>query len=178
MDVAVVFADVRGSTGLAEQLGPAAFAALMNRFYQVANREFTGRGGHIDRLIGDEVMSFFIPLVGPNYRAAAIEGAVATLRSLQDTNGKALLPVGIGVHAGLAFAGKVGSESFHDYTVLGDTVNVAARLRSEAKAGEIVLSEEIFKSVASFYPEAEARVLKLKGREQPMPVRILRPAAA
>ena len=87
------------------------------------------------------------------------------------------LPLGIGIHAGPAYVGKVGSDSINDFTALGDTVNTAARLQAEAGVGEIILSEEVYEGVADRYPDLEQRTLTLRNREEPVEVRILRPTA-
>ena len=120
-------------------------------------------------------MAFFVPVCGSQYRSMAVTAASQLLQSVGfGSPGGAWLPLGIGVHAGLAFAGKVGAEGVHDFTVLGDTVNTAARLQAEAKAGEVVLSEAIFQDVADEYPDLERRTLTLKGKAEPVAVRVLR----
>lgn len=173
----MVFADVRGSTALAERLGPAAFARLLNRFYGVATDVFLRRDAIVDKMIGDEVMAFLLPNTGPDYRQRAVLAAVDLLGAVSaGPGGKPWLPVGIGVHAGTAYAGRVGTADVHDFTVLGDTVNAAARLQAEAKAGEVVISEELYKSVAQAHPGLEQRVVTLRGRAEPMTIRVLRPA--
>lgn len=100
----------------------------------------------------------------------------ALLRALGWGDGKeGWLPVGVGIHAGLAFVGKVGHDGLYDVTALGDTVNTAARLQAEAKPGEIVLSEAIYKDASEDYPDLEFRVVNVRGREEPVAVRVLRP---
>ena len=176
VDVAILFADVRGSTGLGERLGPTAFAALLNRFYQAAADVLLPRRAIIDKMIGDEVMAFFVPAGIVQYRAEAVRAAIDLIKVVrQGPNGEPWLPLGIGVHAGMAFAGKIGAEGVHDFTVLGDTVNTAARLQAEAKAGEVVVSEALYESVADAYPGLEQRVLNLRGRDEPITVRVLVP---
>ena len=83
VDIAVLFADVRGSTALGEQLGPQAFAATLNRFYHAATEALTQHDAIVDKLIGDEVMALFIPGVcGPEYRRHAAEAALALLHAV------------------------------------------------------------------------------------------------
>lgn len=178
IDIAVLFADVRGSTTMGERMGASAFAALLNRFYRVATHVLLAHSGIIDKMIGDEVMALFIPLMsGQEYRRNAVSAAEELAREVrQEDKGEASLPVGIGVHAGLAFVGKVGTSGVNDFTALGDTVNIGARLQAEAKAGEIVLSEVLYQDVAGRYPNLEQRTLTLRGRDEPISVRVLRPA--
>ena len=178
IDIAVLFADVRGSTAMGERMGATAFAALLNRFYRVATDVLLAHNAMIDKMIGDEVMALFIPaLSGPHYRHAAISAAEGLARAMrQGGSGDAWLPVGMGVYAGLTFVGKVGTSGINDFTALGDTVNVAARLQAEAKAGEVVLSEAIYRELADHFPGLEERSLTLRGRDDPIVVRVMRPA--
>lgn len=165
MDIGVLFADVRGSTELAARLGPKAYADLLNRFYRTANAVLLQHDAFIDKMIGDEVMALFLPgFCGPEYRRIAVETAEKLQRSVHEGgDGQAWLPMGVGVHVGQAWVGSVGGEGVTDFTALGDTVNVAARLRSAAKAGEVVISEEAYREVEGTHPGLEARELDLKG---------------
>ncbi len=174
VDVAVMFADVRGSTALGEQLEPRAFAELLNRFYRVAIDVLSPHRAIIDKMIGDEVMAFFVSLGGEDYRKSAVAAAAELMRRFPEVLPEEGMPrLGIGLNAGLAFVGKAGEGEVSDLTALGDTVNAAARLQAEAKAGEIIMSEDLYQSVASDYPDLERRVLQLRGRQEPMAVRVL-----
>ena len=142
----MLFADVRGSTALAESMGPREFAMLLNRFYQAATNGLSAHDAVIDKMIGDEVMAiFFLGAAGQAYRRSSVLAAEAVISSLgYGSASEPWLPVGIGVHAGPAYVGKVGSGNVNDFTALGDTINVAARLQAEAAAGEIVISEPVY----------------------------------
>ena len=149
--------------------------SVLNRFYKAAIDVLVPHLGLIDKMVGDEVVGFFIPVIGANYRAAAVSAAMDLQRSVGvGTPEGAWLPLGIGVHAGPAFVGKVGSGGIYDFTAVGDTVNTCARLQSEAKAGEVVVSEEAFRAVAEQHPDAECRTLNVRGRDEPVAARILR----
>jgi adenylate cyclase len=181
VDIAVLFADVCGSTALASGMSSTEYARLMNRFYQAATDVLMKHRAVIDKLIGDEVMAFFIPANDPDpdrlgYRRAAVTAAAELLMAVgYDRPGsEPWLPLKVGVHAGVAYVGKVGASGTHTFTALGDMVNTAARLRSEANAGEVVLSDDIYQTVASTHRGLEARLLTLKGKEQPVLVRVLR----
>ncbi len=178
LDIAVLFADVRGSTELGEKLGPSAYADMMNRFYSVATAVLLKYDALIDKLIGDEVMALFIPGVsGPEYRRRAAEAGEALLRALRDgETGEQWLPVGVAVHAGLAYVGNVGSGGIGDFTALGDTVNTTARLQAAASAGELVLTEALYDLVAERFPAPESRTLTLRGKEQPVAVKVIKVA--
>ena len=179
VDVAIMFADLRGSTSLGEQLEPQAFARLLNRFYHVAIDVLSPYRAIIDKMIGDEVMAFFVSLGSKNYRNNAVAAAMELMRRFPE-----VLPeeetrrLGIGLNAGLAFVGKVGEGEVSDLTALGDTINVGARLQAEARAGEIIMSEDLYQSVAAAYPDLDRRVMHLRGREEPTTVRILNAKAA
>jgi adenylate cyclase len=174
VEIAVLFADVRGSTMLGERLSPRDFAALLNRFYALATKVLLAHDAVIDKLVGDEVMALFIPgFCGPAYRERAVLAADALLRGVGwCTTAEPWLPIGAGVHAGLAYVGNVGGQGFVDFTALGDTVNTAARLQGQAQPGEVVMSAAVYPAVRARYPQAESRTLHLKGKEEPYPVHI------
>src|SRR5215211_4312741 len=143
----MLFADVRGSTRLAEQMNAREFSQLINRFYSVASRVLIQTDAMVDRLMGDEAIGLYIPgFAGPQHPRRAIEAAQELLRLTGHRDNKGpWLPVGVGIHTGPAFVGIVGNEaSTMDFTALGDNVNIAARLASEAGSGEILISEATY----------------------------------
>jgi adenylate cyclase len=165
VDVAVLFADVRGSTTLGEHAGAAEFAALLNRFYVVATRTLLRHDAVIDKLIGDEVMAFFVRgISGPDYRRRAVEAGIDLLRAVgHGTADRPWLPLGAAVNAGVAYVGNVGA-AVVDFTALGDTINVAARMQQHAAAGELIVARGVADELVS---HALPRTLQLRGREQP-----------
>jgi adenylate cyclase len=178
VETAVLFADVRGSTALGEGLDPSEFAALMNRFYKAANEVLLAHDAIVDKLIGDEVMALFVRGVsGPAFREKAVHAAQSLLSAVGYGSADGpWLPMGAGVHVGVAFVGNVGTSEVNDLTALGDTVNTAARLQGIARPGEVVVSESAFAAVAARYPEAESRTVEVKGKAEPLTVRVLPPA--
>ena len=173
----MLFADVRGSTALAEQMSAREFSQLINRFYTVATRVLIQTDALVDRLMGDEAIGLYIPgFVGPEHPQKAIEAAQDLLRLTGHRDSKGpWLPVGIGVHTGPAFVGVVGDEdSTADFTALGDNVNITARLASEAGPGEILISEASYTAANLNREDLERRQLELKGKSEPIGVRILR----
>lgn len=175
VDVAVLFADVRGSTGLAERVGPTDFAGMLNRFYRAASEVLLSHHALIDKMVGDEVVAIFFPSNSPSYRADAVRAAAQILESVGfSATSSGWLPVGVGVHAGMAFCGRIGSGGVHDFTALGDTVNIGSRLQAQAKAGEVIMSEEIYREVANDFKDLESRTLEIRGREASLGVRVLR----
>ena len=180
LDIAILFADVRGSTQLGERLGPAEYASLLNRFYKAATETLIRHDAIIDKLIGDAVMALFIPgFCGPNYVQRAAEAGLALFRALGYHNAETpWMPIGAAVNSGKSYVGNVGSEGVVDFTALGDPVNTASRLASSAGAGELLLSEEVFATVSEKVPSAEIRTLNLRGKESPFSVRVLKATSA
>ena len=171
VDIAVLFADVRRSTALAEHTVAGEFAALLNRFYLVATQTLVRHDAVIDKLIGDEVMAFFVKgISGPGYRRRAVLAGVDLLRSAGYGNdGKPWLEIGCAVNAGVAYVGNVG-EAVVDFTALGDVVNVAARMQRAAAAGELLVAGGIDDELVA---DAPRRRLALRGREQPVDAFVL-----
>jgi adenylate cyclase len=176
LDIAVLFADVRGSTRIGEQSSASAFAELMNRFYKVATESLVRHDAIIDKLIGDEVMALFIPgVAGPDYRRRAVEAAVDLLRATGVGSPEGpWLDVAASVNAGTAYVGNVG-DAVVDFTALGDPVNVAARMQAQALAGQVLVAEDVDPFVPASFPEAERRVLTLRGHDGTVPALVLQP---
>jgi adenylate cyclase len=174
--LSMLFADVRGSTTLAEQMGAREFSNLMNRFYKVASHILIQSDAMVDRLLGDEVIGLYIPgFSGPDHPQRAIQAARELLRVTghQDPGGP-WLPVGVGVHTGSAFVGVVGDEdATSDFTALGDNVNITARLASAAGPGEILISEAAYEAANLNLGDLESRKLELKGKSGTIHVRVL-----
>lgn len=155
----LLFADVRGSTELAERVSPSEFSRLLNRFYDTAGRITVENDGIVDKFVGDEVMAIFIPaLVQERHAARAIATAQEILRAVVQ------LPIGIGIQTGNAFVGAVGVAPHTELTALGDVVNTAARLASAAAAGEILVSCEAAEAAGLELAPLEQRSLGLKGK--------------
>jgi adenylate cyclase len=173
----MLFADVRGSTTLAEQMNAREFSRLINRFYTVATRILIQTDAMVDRLMGDEAIGLYIPgFAGPEHPRRAIEAAQELLKQTGHRDSKGpWLPVGISVHTGRAFVGVVGGEdTTADFTALGDNVNITARLASEAGPGEILISEASYAAANWNREDLERRQLGLKGKSEPIGVRVLR----
>jgi adenylate cyclase len=171
VDIAVLFADVRGSTGLAERSAPGEFAELLNRFYAVATATLLRHDAVIDKLIGDEVMAFFVQgISGPRYRRRAVEAGAELLRATgYGTRAGPWLELGAAVNAGVAYVGNVGS-GVVDFTALGDPVNVAARMQGCAAGGELLVAGGVDDELVAGAPR---RTLELRGREEPIEAFVL-----
>lgn len=181
IELTMLFADVRGSTTLAEQLGVYEFSQLMNRFYVTATDVLVRTDALVDRLIGDEAIGLYVPaFTGRQHPRLAIEAAqrLLELTGHRDPKGP-WLSVGVGVHTGEAFVGIVGGVdgSPTDFTALGDNVNITARLASKAGAGEVLISDAAFTASGLDLSKLEQRQLELKGKSDPIGVHVLRVSA-
>jgi adenylate cyclase len=172
----LLFADVRGSTSLAEEIGASAFHQQINRFYTASTDVLVQTNALIEKLMGDEVAGLYVPgIAGPDHARIAVGAARALLKATgQADPGGPWIRVGVGVHTGIGYVGAVGSnQSVSDITVLGDVANATARLASQAAAGEILVSEEACQAAGLRLDQSETRLLLLKGRSQPLTVRVL-----
>jgi adenylate cyclase len=166
IDASFLFADVRGSTTLAEQISPTEFHRQLDRFYETASRVLVDHDGIVDKFVGDEVVGMFIPALTHDAHAArAVDAALALLAATGHGSADGpWLPIGIGVHTGIAFVGTVGPAPVTEMTGLGDVVNTAARLASAAGTGELLLTA-VAASAAGFDTVGhERRLLELKGK--------------
>ena len=175
IELTLLFADVRGSTSLAEGMSPSEFSEIISRFFAVTSKVLLRSHAWVDRLVGDQVIGMYIPFyAGEDHERVAVDAARDLLRSTgHDDPAGPWIPLGVGVHAGVAFVGTVGgADSATDITVLGDAPNVAARLSSAAGPGEILMSEGTFENTG-LDSELEERTLDLKGKSEPLTVRVL-----
>ncbi len=173
VELALLFADLRGSTTLAEQMAPGQFKERIDSFYVVATEVLIDADAFIDRLVGDQVVGLFLPgMAGAGYARKAIDAARNLVAHVAV---EARLPVGAAVHVGVAFVGTVeGSAGVErDIAAVGDVVNTTARLASAAKAGEVLISEDAVTSSALDTTGLEVRELNLKGKSEPMTVHVL-----
>lgn len=165
IECSLLFADVRGSTTMAEQMRPAQFRGLMDRFFATASDVLFDHEAIVDKFVGDEVIGIFIPaLAGELHARRAIEAGRALLSATGNGTDEPWLPVGGGVNSGLAFVGTVGEGDHVEVTAMGDVVNVTARLASVAKKGELLVT--VAAAEAAQLPDVglERRQLTLRGR--------------
>ena len=170
----MLFADVRGSTSMAEGMSPAEFKSALERFYGAASRAVIHHDGAIDKFVGDELVAIFYPaLAGDRHVAAAIGAAQELLRETGhgDPTGP-WMPVGAGVHTGRVWFGAIGTGDYVELTSLGDVVNTTARLASAAGPGEILITSEAAAAVG-LNLGSDRRTLALKGKEHPVEVAVL-----
>lgn len=177
VELTMLFVDVRGSTTIAEEMNAAEFSRLMNRFYEATINVLVQADAFIDKLVGDEVTALFIPgYAGPEHARKAVEAGQALLQVTgYGEPGGPWIPVGVGIHTGPAWVGSIAGASgaAADFTALGDSVNIAARLASKAGAGEVLISEDTYNAGQLNVKGLEKRELDLKGKSEAVPVRVL-----
>lgn len=167
IELSFLFADVRGSTTLAEGMPAEEFSQLMARFYARAADVVDRRNGIVDKFVGDAVVALFIPgFAGSDHAADAVAAATELLAATRDGDGEPWIPVGAGVHTGVAYVGTVGEGDTFDFTALGDSVNTAARLAGSAAAGEILVSSRAAEAARMKTGGLESRTLELRGRAE------------
>ena len=175
--VAVLFADIRGFTGFSETRSPDVVVSALNHALSELTSPVLRHRGILDKYMGDGLLAFFDPAPAP---ADAARRAVAAAREMQaafarlrsetafETLGE--LGLGIGISVGQVVVGNIGSEEVMNYTIVGDTVNVAARLQAAAEAGQILLTEAAYELVREDQSGVPVQALNLKGRRQAVSV--------
>jgi adenylate cyclase len=177
-ETSILFADIVGFTPRCESLSPEEVAAFLNQFFSLAADAIFEHGGTLDKFIGDEVMAFFgAPLPQPDHAERAVRSAMALMASLarwndeRRTEGLDPVQVRVAVHSGPVVVGDIGSETRVDYTVLGNTVNVAARIEGyAAEPGQIVIGETTHAAVAGLFETEHLGDVQMKGLSQPVAV--------
>ena len=175
VDCSLLFADVRGSTTLAESTSPRAFNRIMGRFYDTATNVLVNHDGIVDKFVGDEIIGIFVPaMASPQHAARAIDAARVLLTETGfGTSAGPWVPIGIGVNTGVAYVGSIGDSSDTEMTAMGDVVNVTARLSSVAAAGEILVTTAAA-DAAGLPGDLPRRSLELKGKSRPTEVVVIK----
>ncbi|HYC32448.1 MAG TPA: adenylate/guanylate cyclase domain-containing protein [Gemmatimonadales bacterium] len=179
--ITVLFSDIRGFTAMAESMGPDAVARLLSEYFTEMVEVIFEHGGTLDKFIGDAIMALWgAPISHEDDPDRALRAAVAMQQAIDELNrkwaaaGGPEIGVGIGINHGEVFAGNIGSHRRLEYTVLGDAVNVAARLCAEAGPGEILVTEPLLGVVREHVDTEFLPELALKGKAQVVQVYRLR----
>jgi adenylate cyclase len=165
VELSMLFADIRGSSQLARQMSALEFTRLMDRFYRISSDVLVDHDAIIEKFVGDEIVGLFIPfLAGPDHATRAVDAARALLRATGAGAPEGpWVSLGAGVHTGTAFVGMVGTPDARDFTALGDPMNIAAHLASQAAAGEILVTLEAVERASLPIEGLELRHVSLKG---------------
>ena len=171
-EATVIFGDVRGFTSYATEKSPEEVVEALNAYLEIATSIIIQYGGYIDKFIGDAVMGVFgVPVFRSDHVERAVRAAIQIQAALKQESlkGNALLAsVGISIHTGIVVAGNVGSQSKMEYTVIGDSVNAAARLNALAAAGEVVVSQQVKEKLDRLMSTESLGPQKIKGKIDPI----------
>jgi len=173
-EVSILFADIRGFTAIAETSEPEDVVSMLNEHFELMVEIIHRNNGVLDKFIGDELMAVFGLLPSPNNTSvdavnSAIEMQVALQQLMKKRSGekKVTFSVGIGINSGMVIAGDIGSKERRDYTVIGDSVNVASRIVHVAEGGEILISRPTYNDCADkFVTERRGKVQAKNRREE------------
>jgi adenylate cyclase len=175
----VLFSDIRGFTTLTEELGAQGTVALLNEYFSIMVDCIQREEGMLDKFIGDAIMAAFgIPIAHDDDEDRAVRAAIAMIKSLQDWNavrlkhGKKPVDMGIGLNTDIIVSGNIGSPKRMDYTMIGDGVNLAARLESACKhyTARILISENTYRKLHGTYRIREIDRVIVKGKTEPVAI--------
>jgi adenylate cyclase len=179
-EVTVLFSDIRGFTALSEVSRPEDVVAMLNGYFSRQVEVIFTHGGTLDKFMGDAIMAFWgAPVSQADHARLAVTAALEMSAALADLRGQlgslgAALEIGIGIHTGRAVAGFIGSKDRLDYTVIGDTVNLATRIEGVTKGiARILVSETTRDAIGDSFDWRDRGFHHVKGREQP--VRLFEP---
>jgi len=174
IECTLFFADVRGSTALAERMSPTAYRSLLDRFYRVAADVLVRHEAVVDKFVGDEAVAIFVPaLTGGLHARQAVDAGLDLLRATGHATPDPWIRIGIGVNTGIAYVGAVGTAEHVEFTALGDTVNVTARLASAAGAGELLVTHAAASAAGITDIDRVERSLELRGKSAPTEVVVM-----
>ena len=174
----VFFSDIRGFTTMSEQMEPEKVSELLNEYFSRMTKLVFKHGGTLDKFMGDCIMAFFgNPIPFPDHAKRAVSMALEMIHEIEvlkkewaDRGKPNSLDVGIGISTGDVIVGNLGSAEFFDYTVVGDIVNLASRLQSNAQRGQILISASTYEEVKDFVKADPMEPLTVKGKSQPVEV--------
>ena len=171
-DATILFADMRGFTAYAEEREPEVVVEMLNTYFEIATRAILDYGGYVDKFIGDGVLAVFgVPVYRNDHVERTVRSAMDLMDQLrrQSAQGNPLLSsVGIGIHSGPIVSGNIGSQAKMEYTVIGDTVNLASRLSSMARPGEVLVTDTVYKTLRSLIHAEPAGKRSVKGKTEPV----------
>ena len=170
-EVTILFSDIRGFTSMSEKLNPTEIVKLLNKYFKSMINVVFKYNGTLDKIVGDELMVLYgVPLKTDDDTHNAVQTAIKMFNALDKFNQKIVkegykpFKIGIGINKGKAVSGNIGSEQQMNYTVIGDTINLGARLCSHAKSGEILISNSVKDAIGDKYTFKSIPSIKVKGK--------------
>jgi len=172
-DATILFADIRDFTAYAESREPERVVEMLNTYFDIATRAILDYGGYVDKFIGDGVLGVFgVPVYRNDHVERTVRAALDLMEQLRSRNARGnplLSSVGIGIHTGPVVSGNIGSPAKMEYTVIGDTVNLASRLSSLARPGEVLVTDAVVCALRSLIQVESAGDRTVKGKTAPVP---------
>lgn len=176
-NLTVLFSDIRGFTSVTETMEPESAIELLNEYLSEMTKIIYEEGGTLDKFMGDGIMAFYgDPIEYEDHARRAVNTAIKMQERLKElrekwhSDGQEILKIGIGINTGYVTVGNIGCEDHLDYTVIGNNVNLAARLQSLAKEGEIIISPRTYASVKDMISADEIGKIEIKGFHKPVDV--------
>ena len=176
-EVTILFSDIRGFTSMSEKLNPTEIVKLLNKYFKSMIDVVFKYNGTLDKIVGDELMVLYgVPLKADDDTHNAVKTAIKMFIALDKFNQKIVkegykpFKIGIGINKGKAVSGNIGSEQQMNYTVIGDTINLGARLCSHAKSGEILISKSVKDAIGDNYNFKSIPSIEVKGKENAIDV--------
>ena len=168
-EVTVLFTDIRGFTTFSETKNPEEVVENLNEYFEIVTQFIIEYGGYVDKLIGDAVLGIFgAPIPHTGHAEKAVRAAVAMQKKLREKSGDNRNPflsrIGIGINSGVVLSGNIGSKNKMEYTVIGDSVNVASRINNLAGPGEIIVSKGIYEETKDIVLAKALPPQKIKGK--------------
>ena len=171
-EATILFADIRGFTAYAEDREPEEVVEMLNTFFEIATRAILDFGGYVDKFIGDCVLGVFgVPVFRKDHVERTVRAAMDLMDQLRvhSIHGNPLLSsVGIGIHTGSIVSGNIGSQAKMEYTVIGDTVNLASRLSELASPGEVLVTDAVYDNLHTLVSVEPAGTRAVKGKTAPV----------
>lgn len=173
--VTILFADIRSFTTLTERMEAEELISMLNQYFSIMVNIVFDHGGILDKFVGDLLMAVFGIIPSANESAVnainaalAMQSAIKKLMQERAEENKEVFEVGIGINTGSTIVGNVGSANRMDYTVIGDSVNVASRFEKLARGGEIIIGEQTFQLVQNRFQLKKKGQLRLRNKTEPI----------
>lgn len=172
-DATILFADIRGFTAHAEAREPEVLVEMLNTYLEITTRSILGYGGYVDKFIGDCVLGVFgVPVFRKDHVERAVRAALDLMEQLRRhraADNPLLACVGVGIHTGPIVSGNIGSQAKMEYTVIGDTVNLASRISGLAAPGEVLVTDAVCHQLGDTIGVEPAGIRFIKGKVAPVP---------
>tara|TARA_S200000501_G_scaffold174266_2_gene164009 strand:+ start:11415 stop:13445 length:2031 start_codon:yes stop_codon:yes gene_type:complete len=172
-EITVLFSDIRGFTSMAENMNPEEVVSTLNEHFKAMIEIVFKYNGTLDKIVGDQLMIVFgAPISNKDDTKRAVNTAldmqskVKTINKARTKKGADPVYIGIGVNKGLAVSGNIGSDERMDYTIIGDTVNLGARLCSVAKPNEILISQSVYSDIKNGFKCKTLEPIRVKGKKE------------